>query len=99
MKKLLAITAGLLLALSSIAYATPAIVETYLQNEFLIKVDGEIKYHPEGLKPLVYQNRTYLPAAYIAQLLWANTSFDSSTKTVIISSKPQVNLDEEKIEE
>ena len=99
MKKLLAITAGLLLALSSIAYATPAIVETYLQNEFLIKVDGEIKYHPEGLKPLVYQNRTYLPAAYIAQLLGASTSFDSANKTVNINSSNQSNIDQTKVNE
>ena len=99
MKKSLLITLGLLLSLSSFSYAAPQVIETYLQNDFLIKVDGEFKYHPEGLRPLVYENRTYLPAAYIAELLGASTTFDSSTKTVIISSKPQVNLDEEKIAE
>lgn len=99
MKKSLLITLGLLLSLSSFSYAAPQVIETYLQNDFLIKVDGEFKYHPEGLRPLVYENRTYLPAAYIAELLGASTTFDSSTKTVSISSKPQVNLDEEKIAE
>lgn len=99
MKKSLLITLGLLLSLSSFSYAAPQVIETYLQNDFLIKVDGEFKYHPEGLRPLVYENRTYLPAAYIAELLGASTTFDSSTKTVSISSKPQVNLNEEKIAE
>ena len=62
MKKSLLITLGLLLSLSSFSYAAPQVIETYLQNDFLIKVDGEFKYHPEGLRPLVYENRTYLPA-------------------------------------
>ena len=99
MKKLLAVTLGILLGLSSVTYAAPKVVETYLQNDFLIKVDGEFKYHPEGLKPLVYQNRTYLPAAYIAQLLGASTTFDSATKTVAINSKAQDGLSDKQKEE
>ena len=99
MKKILAITLGLLVGLSTFSYAAPKVVEAYLQNDFLIKVNGEFKYHPEGLKPLVYQNRTYLPASYIAQLLGANTTFDSATKTVSITSEELNNLDKTKLEE
>ena len=99
MKKILAITLGLLVGLSTFSYATPKLVEAYLQNDFLIKVNGEFKYHPEGLKPLVYQNRTYLPASYIARLLGANTTFDSATKTVSITSEELNNLDKTKLEE
>lgn len=99
MKKLMAITIGLLLGLTSFTYAAPKVVEAYLQNDFVIKVDGEFKNHPEGLKPLVYENRTYLPASFIAQLLGASTTFDSGTKTVNIVSKPQSNLDQTKIDE
>ena len=99
MKKILAITLGLLVGLSTFSYAAPKVVYAYLQNDFLIKVNGEFKYHPEGLKPLVYQNRTYLPASYIAQLLGANTTFDSATKTVSITSEELNNLDKTKLEE
>ena len=99
MKKLLALTVVVLLSLSSFTYAAPRIVETYLQNDFLIKVDGEFKYHPEGLKPLIYENRTYLPASYIAQLLGASTTFDSATKTVNIVSGTQNTLEQNKIDE
>ncbi|WP_417204498.1 stalk domain-containing protein [Acetoanaerobium sticklandii] len=99
MKKILAIALGLFVGLSTFSYATPKVVEAYLQNDFLIKVNGEFKYHPEGLKPLVYQNRTYLPASYIAQLLGANTTFDSDTKTVSINSNPDVGIEQEKIKE
>ncbi|WP_313016326.1 stalk domain-containing protein [Acetoanaerobium noterae] len=97
MKKILAATFGIIIGLTSLTYAAPTIVETYLQNDFLIKVDGEFKYHPEGLKPLVYENRTYLPAAYIAQLLGASTTFDSQTKTVNIVSKSQSDENEDEI--
>lgn len=93
MKKILAITIGILIGLSSITYAAPKLVEAYLQNDFLIKVNGEFKYHPEGLKPLVYENRTYLPASFIAQLLGASTTYDNSTKTVSISTLPVTQID------
>lgn len=99
MKKLIAITLGMLMGITSLTYAAPKVVETYLQNDFLIKVDGEFKYHPEGLKPLVYENRTYLPASFIAQLLGATTTFDSTTKTVNINSNAENALSQDKIDE
>lgn len=98
MKKILTITLGMTMLFGSLTYAAPKTVETYLQNDFLIKVNGEIKYHPEGLKPLVYENRTYLPAAFIAQLLGATTTFDSATKVVDINSKADSGLDQQEIE-
>ncbi|SKB40227.1 Copper amine oxidase N-terminal domain-containing protein [Acetoanaerobium noterae] len=99
MKKILAITLTMLIGISSFAYAAPKTIEAYLQNDFLIKVNGEFKYHPEGLKPIVYENRTYLPAAFIADILGASTTFDTSTKTVNIASQPQNSLDQNKIDE
>lgn len=99
MKKLVAILVCVLVGISGVTYATPRVVEAYLQNDFVIKVNGEFKYHPEGLKPLVYENRTYLPASFIAQLLGASTTFDASTKTVNISTAPNETLEQLKIEE
>ena len=99
MKKILAVMFGLMIGFTSMGMAEPSTVESYLQNDFVIKVDGEFKYHPEGLKPLVYQNRTYLPASFIVQLLGGSTTFDSSAKTVNIISKPEITLDQDKITE
>ena len=97
MKRVLAVTLGIVMVFASLTYATPKTVETYLQNDFLIKVNGEFKYHPEGLKPLVYENRTYLPAAFIAEILGANTTFDSTTKVVNINSNTDSALDSQQI--
>ena len=97
MKRVLVVTLGIVMVFASLTYATPKTVETYLQNDFLIKVNGEFKYHPEGLKPLVYENRTYLPAAFIAQLLGASTTFDSATKVVNINSSTNSDLDQQEI--
>ncbi|WP_313568890.1 stalk domain-containing protein [Acetoanaerobium noterae] len=99
MKKVFAIAICFMIGITSLTYATPKSIETYLQNDFLVKVDGEFKYHPEGLKPLVYENRTYLPASFIVELLGGSTTFDNSTKTVNIVSKPQSILDETRINE
>lgn len=91
MKKILTkLIVGLLCAAilsTGIAYAAPQIIQAFNQPEFTIKVNGNIQVHPEGLKPIVYNSRTYLPAAFIAELLGADTSFDSTSKTVSIDLK------------
>ena len=48
---------------------------------------------PKSEEPLVYQNRTYLPAAYIAQLLGASTSFDSANKISAVTTKNMVIIE------
>ena len=85
MKKCVAATLAILIGISSVAYGAPKTIETFEQPDFLIKVNDEFKYHPEGLKPLVYGDRTYLPAAYIAELLGAKVYFNPSTKVVDIT--------------
>lgn len=99
------ISAGLLSAIilsTGIVYAAPEMIQAFSQSEFTIKVNGKTQVHPEGLKPIVYNNRTYLPAAFIAELLGAKTSFDSATKTVAIdmdnSHETELNQYKEKIE-
>lgn len=85
MKKCVAATLAILIGISSVAYGAPKTIEAFEQPDFLIKVNDEFKYHPEGLKPLVYGDRTYLPAAYIAELLGAKVYFNPSTKVVDIT--------------
>ena len=86
MKKCVAATLAILIGISSVAYGAPKTIETFEQPDFLIKVNDEFKYHPEGLKPLVYGDRTYLPAAYIAELLGAKVS--KNTGSILNLIKP-----------
>ena len=85
MKKCVAATLAILIGISSVAYGAPKTIEAFEQPDFLIKVNNDFKYHPEGLRPIVYKDRTYLPAAYIAELLGAKVYFNPSNKVVDIT--------------
>lgn len=86
-----------ILVTSGIAFAAPSAIQAFLQPDFRIKINNEFKYHPEGLQPIVYQDRTYLPAAFIAEQLGAGVKFDSATKVVSITS--DLNTDQDNTKE
>lgn len=83
-KKIMGLVLGTTILASSIGFAAPQPIQAFNQQDFTIKINGLTQVHPEGLKPIVYNNRTYLPAAFIAELLGAKVSFISDTKTVSI---------------
>lgn len=99
-KKIMGLVLGTTILASSIGFAAPEAIQAFNQPDFTIKVNGLTQVHPEGLKPVVYNNRTYLPAAFIAELLGAKVSFNSDTKTVSIEEdNNDVILSQEKIKE
>lgn len=87
---LLILLSGVLVT-SGIVFAAPTTIQAFLQPDFRISIDNQIKYHPEGLQPIVYQDRTYLPAAFIAEQLGAEVAYDASTKTVSIDPAADTN--------
>ena len=72
---------------SGIVYAAPTTIQAFLQPDFRISINDQIKYHPEGLQPIVYQDRTYLPAAFIAEQLGAGVEYNAQTKVISIDQK------------
>lgn len=98
-KKIMGLVLGTTILASSIGFAAPEAIQAFNQPDFTIKVNGLTQVHPEGLKPIVYNNRTYLPVAFIAELLGSKVSFDSDNKTVSIDEdKSELILAKEKIE-
>lgn len=53
--------------------------------------NGIEKSVPEGYTVLMYQDRTYVPARFVAENLGANVGWDGNTQTVIIDSPPKEN--------
>lgn len=50
------------------------------------KFDGQEKTLPEGYSVLIYQDRTYIPARFVAEELGAKVEWDDKSKTVLITA-------------
>lgn len=92
-KKMLAVglAAGMVLTMSIQAFADPVIrvIQAKIHPNYHITFDGEKKELPEGYEILVYQDRTYVPARYVAEELGATVTWDEETKEIGIV-KPKV---------
>lgn len=85
-KKIISLTLGFSLLLPVITVAQPVLVQSYIRQDFRLNVNGEDISSPEGLHPLIYQDRTYLPVSFIAQILGAEIAFNQNNKTIYISN-------------
>ncbi len=68
------------------AYAEDALikVEAYLRPDFTIKVNGQAVALEDGLPPLIYNDRGYLPIKSLGTLLGANIGWDEATKSILV---------------
>lgn len=61
-------------------------VMSELADYVKFKFDGSEKQIPEGFTVLMYNDRTYVPARFVAENLGAKVDWDGNTNTVIITS-------------
>lgn len=85
------LAAGILLSMTVQAFGTPLVrlVEARINPDYHITFDGEKKDMPDGYDILVYKDRTYVPARYVAEELGATVKWHEDTKEIEIV-RPQV---------
>jgi len=80
---------GLLCTLSAGALASApgkAFVSALLDADIAFQFDGQWQVLPEGYTVLTYNNRTYVPARFVAENLGAKVQWDGITKTIRINT-------------
>lgn len=88
-KLLMGIIIGLLLALpAGVLASTSAWVSALNDGDIAFQFDGQRETLPAGYTVLLYENRTYVPARFVAERLGAEVGWDQVTKTVKINTKP-----------
>ena len=86
---IIGIIIGLLCTLSTGALAsTSAWVSALIDGDIAFQFDEQRQALPEGSTVLLYENRTYVPARFVAEKLGAVVEWDALTKTVKINTKP-----------
>lgn len=68
----------------SAAPSISALMVDYIKFKF----DGTEKRVPDGYTVLMYQDRTYVPARFVAENLGFNVGWDGTTSTVTVEKKP-----------
>ena len=88
-KLIIGIIIGLLCALpAGVLASTSAWVSALLAGDIAFQFDGQGEVLPAGYTVLLYENRTYVPARFVAERLGAAVGWDQETKTVKINTKP-----------
>ena len=86
---IIGIIIGLLCTLSTGALAsTSSWVSALIDGDIAFQFDGQRETLPAGYTVLLYENRTYVPARFVAEKLGAAVQWDALTKTVKINTKP-----------
>lgn len=88
-KLIIGIIIGLLCILpAGVLAGTSAWVSALIDGDIAFQFDGQREALPEGYTVLLYENRTYVPARFVAERLGASVGWDQMTKTVKINTKP-----------
>ena len=86
---IIGIIIGLLCTLSTGALAsTSSWVSALIDGDIAFQFDGQRETLPAGYTVLLYENRTYVPARFVAEKLGAAVEWDALTKTVKINARP-----------
>lgn len=84
--------AVLIILLSSISVgvlsAAPVSVSVLVADYITFIFDGRSQPLPEGYTVLMHENRSYVPARFVAEQLGANVTWDGNTRTIRIASQP-----------
>lgn len=65
-------------------------VRTVLDDNISFMINGEEKSVPDGYHVLIYEDRTYVPARFIAEELGADVDWDAKKRQVIIYNTPSM---------
>lgn len=79
-KKILALSAVLLLSLASVVYASDSIQAVLFPVAY--EFNGKTKELPDELVTLNYENRAYIPARFVAENLGARVSYDPDQQVI-----------------
>lgn len=72
---------GAIVSIGITSFAANELIKVYKSNELLFKFNGIYKELPEEYTTLIYNNRTYIPARFVAESLGVEVNFDENTKT------------------
>lgn len=75
------------LPVGALASAT-GFVSAFLDGAVTFQFDGQKQALPEGYTVLNYENRTYVPARFVAERLGASVTWDGKNKVVGINTQP-----------
>lgn len=87
-KLIIGIIIGLLCAMPAGVLASSSWISALLAGDVTFQFDGQREALPAGYTVLLYENRTYVPARFVAERLGASVGWDQMTKTVRINTKP-----------
>lgn len=91
--KMLPILLIVVLTLGTLGFSADAVmkINASLANDFAFKVDGAVwqPYDTDGsiLKPIIYNNRSYVPAKALLEKFGIGVGYDSPTRTILLTSK------------
>ncbi|MFZ5968853.1 MAG: stalk domain-containing protein [Bacillota bacterium] len=63
-------------------------VSAYVNELVTFEFNGEQKKLPQGYEVLIYNDRSYVPARFVAEELGAKVDWDDVTKTIKFTSQP-----------
>jgi hypothetical protein len=72
----------------SVLASTSVWVSALLAGDITFQFDGQGEEMPAGYTVLLYENRTYVPARFVAEQLGASVGWDQANKIVRINTKP-----------
>lgn len=86
-KQLLAgVLIGSIVSGIGVASANGSFVTAQVVDYFKFKFDGNVKSLPEGYTVLMYQDRTYVPARFVADQLGAKVDWDGANNTIVVNT-------------
>lgn len=94
-KTLIGIVTSGLLVLSGTALSMNQTISAIIDDRVSFQFNGAEKGLPDGYEVLNYNDRTYVPARFIAEELGADVSWDDSTRTINITKIKDEQTDKE----
>lgn len=93
------IALGIILTMSFQVFAASAIekIEAYANKEMNFEFDGKAVALPSEYEVIVYKDRSYVPARFVAENLGATVNWDNNTKKILFtkaqtSTPPSITL-------
>lgn len=84
---------GIVVSLSVQAFAAANIekIQAYVNHKMSFEFNGEKKELPDGYEVLVYKDRSYVPARFVAENLGATVDWNDSTKVISLKADKSNN--------
>lgn len=87
LKKVALSLISIILLSTVVSIANPISISAFINPEFRYNFDGMNKDLPQEYESIIYNNRSYVPARFVAENLGAEVQFNSNNKTIYFVSK------------